>query len=104
MGNQGGDLNVSPVADKEDNAGMGLGHQEGDLNVSPVADKKDNAGMGGVAQTFGQCRNGVEGVEISTPSALYKEDNAGMRKFTRVEAQCVTRCRQTDKKDNAGMG
>jgi hypothetical protein len=42
-----GDLNaVSPAADKEDNAGMGLWHKGGDLNVSPVADKKDNAGMG----------------------------------------------------------
>ncbi len=48
--------------------------------MSPVADKEDNADMGGVALTWRtmQERGRDIGVEISTPSAVYKEDNAGM--------------------------
>ncbi len=50
--------------------------------MSPVADKEDNADRGGVAQTGRTMLARGRGirVEISTPSAVYKEDNAGMRK------------------------
>ncbi len=86
---------MSPVADKKDNAGMGGGG----------ADRKNNTGMGE-----------RHSVEISTPSALYKEDNAGMRKVhwsggLNVSPAADRQTRRTmqhgvsgaDRKDNAGM-
>jgi hypothetical protein len=92
MGNQGGDLNVSPVADKKYNADMvgvaqtGRTMQAGgrgtgvEISTPSAVYNEDNADMGGVAQTWRtmQERGRDIGVEISTPSAVYKEDKAGM--------------------------
>ncbi len=82
---------MSPVADKKNNAGMGLGHQGGDLNVSPAADKKNNAGMGVGAPGWrsqrvtscrqeGQCRHGggAQGGDLNVSSPVAdKKDNVG---------------------------
>ncbi len=84
---------------------MGLGHQGGDLNVTPVADKKDNAGMGGNgadrednAGTGERYRGGdINAFKCTSKQGgqcKHEERALGWR------PKRVTRCRQVD---NTGM-
>ncbi len=100
----GVEISTPSAVYNEDNAGMRKGHQGGDLNVSPVADKKYNADMGGVALTRrtmqawgewrrqeGQCWHGGEasGWRSQRSPVADKKDNAGMGEWAQTGGPCM---------------